>query len=203
MELHHQKHLAAYLKNLEAILGEYDLRNLPASSQEMVSRIRVLSVPEQDREKLIFNGGGVANHEFFFSLLKKNGGTAMPSHLEHSLNKNFGSLDGFKKMFLESALSHRGSGWTWLCVNPEGKKQMAVHTKVPELFICNTHNHDNPSMVDITKNFGIPILCLDLWEHAHYLKFQNRKAEYVEAFWNVVDWQRVEKLQEEAMVQRF
>jgi Fe-Mn family superoxide dismutase len=203
MEIHHQKHWASYVKNLNSLIAEYDLRNLPPSSLEMVTRIRFLSVQEKDRERLIFNGGGVANHEFFFSLLKKNGEMAVPFDLEHSINVNFGTMGNFKKMFQESALSHRGSGWIWLCVNPAGKKQVSVQATVPELFICNTHDHDNPSMMDITKNFGIPVLCLDLWEHAYYLKFQNRKEEYIEAFWNVVNWQRVDELRRMAMVQRF
>jgi Fe-Mn family superoxide dismutase len=188
MELHHGKHLAAYVSNLNALVEKYELTNIPTDLEEFVAHIRDLEVDGEDRRRLSFNAGGMVNHNFFFELLGNPGGTAPDGQLAKALEISFGNWANFKDAFRRNALGVMGSGWTWLYV-PDGESGPDT-----PLAICNTSNHDNPLMVLDGDRRGQPILCLDLWEHAHYLKYQNRRAEFIDAFWSVVNWQKVGEL---------
>jgi Fe-Mn family superoxide dismutase len=204
VEVHYGKCLADCVDNLNSFLGDYDLGNLPENSRELAAGIRFLTIPAEDRDKLIFLAGGVANHELFFSILRPSvNGNWPPEELERVMNANFGTFANFQNCFQEVALSLLGSGWVWLCVRPNGKKVATQSGDVPELFICSTQNHDNPSMLDIAKNFGHPILCLDMWEHAYYLQHQNKKDDYIHFFWPIVNWDKVQANYAEAIVARF
>jgi Fe-Mn family superoxide dismutase len=127
------------------------------------------------------NGGGHFNHALFWTIMGPNGGGTPKGDLSSAINKKFGSFDKFKEEFSNAAATRFGSGWAWLCVN--AKK---------ELFVTSTPNQDNPFM-DIADTPGIPILGLDVWEHAYYLKYQNKRPDYIAAFWNVVNWDEVSK----------
>jgi Fe-Mn family superoxide dismutase len=125
------------------------------------------------------NGGGHWNHTFFWSIMGPNGGGAPTGDLAAAIDAAFGSFDDFKTKFAQAGTTRFGSGWAWLCVGSDGK-----------LFICSTPNQDNPLM-DIAEHKGTPILGLDVWEHAYYLHYQNRRPDYIGAFWNVVNWEEV------------
>jgi Fe-Mn family superoxide dismutase len=181
MELHHGKHLATYVSNLNALIEKYGLTNIPTDLGEFAAYVRSLDMEEIDCRRLAFNAGGVVNHNFYFELLGSPGGTAPEGQLAEALETSFGGLAGFKDAFRQAALGVMGSGWTWLCFQDEETT----------LSICNTANHDNPLTITDADRRGQPILCLDLWEHAHYLKYQNRRAEFIDAFWSVVNWPRV------------
>jgi Fe-Mn family superoxide dismutase len=171
---------------------------------EFAAGIRFLTVAAGDRDRLIFNAGGVVNHEFFFALLRAPIPQNAPTeYVTRAIEESFGTFADFQSSFKKSALALLGSGWTWLCVDPKGRKITDEGLEIPELFICSTQNHDNPAMVDVCKCFGRPILCLDMWEHAYYLQYQNRKADYIDAIWSVIDWDRVEEHCRAAAVSRF
>jgi Fe-Mn family superoxide dismutase len=127
------------------------------------------------------NGGGYWNHEMFWNCMKPNGGGAPGGKLADAINTAFGSFDNFKKQFAEAGTKRFGSGWVWLVKGSDGK-----------LFITSTANQDNPLMNTEEKR-GTPIFCLDVWEHAYYLKYQNKRADYISAFWNVANWDYVQK----------
>jgi superoxide dismutase, Fe-Mn family len=173
MKIHHDKHHAAYVKKLnEALNGKDDL--LGKSVEELLKDID--SLPEEIRGAVINHGGGHANHSLFWKILKK--GVGLEGGIKDAIIKEFGSFESFKEKFSNVALGRFGSGWAWLVVSEGGK-----------LEIMSTANQDSPLM-DGKK----PILGLDVWEHAYYLKYQNKRAEYIEAFWNVVNWERVNEL---------
>jgi len=170
MEIHHGKHHAAYVNNLNAALQgtEHESKSL----EELLAHISTLPAAVRN------NGGGHWNHSFFWEIMSANGGE--PSgDLATAINKTFESLDEMKKQFAQAAATRFGSGWAWLCVDANG-----------ELFITSTPNQDNPLM-DIAEKKGQPILGLDVWEHAYYLHYQNRRPDYVTAWWNVVNWDEV------------
>ncbi|HTG43211.1 MAG TPA: superoxide dismutase [Verrucomicrobiae bacterium] len=173
MEIHHGKHHAAYVANVnKAIAGKADLEN--KSVEELISNMN--AVPEDIRGAVRNNGGGHANHSLFWRIMAKSGGT--PSgKLAEDISASFGSLDAFKEKFEAAGMSRFGSGWAWLIVNKTGKLEVA-----------STPNQDNPLM-DGNK----PVLGCDVWEHAYYLKYQNRRADYLKAWWNVVNWSEVTK----------
>jgi Fe-Mn family superoxide dismutase len=173
MEIHHGKHHAAYVTNLnKAIAGKPDLEK--KSVEELISNMS--AVPEDIRGVVRNNGGGHANHTLFWRIMAKGGGS--PSgKLAEEINATFGSLDGFKEKFEAAGLGRFGSGWAWLIVNKSGKIE-----------VVSTPNQDNPLM-DGNK----PVLGCDVWEHAYYLKYQNRRADYLKAWWNVVNWAEVAK----------
>lgn len=174
MEIHHGKHHAAYVNNVnDALKDQPELAAL--SADELIKNLA--KVPEGIRGKVRNNAGGHVNHTLFWSLLKKDAG-APSGALAAAINAAFGDLAGFKAKFKEACLARFGSGWAWLVVK-DGK-----------LAITSTPNQDNPVM----DGAGTPILGLDVWEHAYYLKFQNRRADFVEAFWNVVNWGKVAEL---------
>jgi superoxide dismutase, Fe-Mn family len=171
MEIHHTKHHAAYTNNLNAALdGHADLQR--KSLEDLLGAIN--SVPESIRTAVRNNGGGYANHNLFWTVIAPGGGTAS-SDLANAINAKFGSMDAFKEKFASAAATRFGSGWAWLVVKSDGS-----------LDVYSTANQDSPLMDGDT-----PILGLDVWEHAYYLNYQNRRPDYIKAFWNIVNWSEV------------
>lgn len=150
----------------------------PKDVNELISDLK--KVPESVRTAVRNNGGGHANHSFFWEILAKNNGELPSGELEKAINKEFGSFEAFKEKFAAAAAGRFGSGWAWLCVKPD-----------KSLFICSTANQDSPLMTGVVETPGKPILGLDVWEHAYYLHYQNRRPDYVSAFWHVVNWAKV------------
>ncbi len=178
MNIHHGKHHNTYVTNLNAALeGHPELAG--KSVEELVSNLD--AVPENIRTAVRNNGGGHANHSLFWTLLSPNGGGAPTGELADAINEAFGSFDKFKDEFAKAAAGRFGSGWAWLIVD-NGK-----------VAVTSTPNQDTPLMEGKT-----PILGLDVWEHAYYLNYQNRRPDYINAFWNVVNWDEVAKLYNEA-----
>ncbi|MDV2683169.1 superoxide dismutase [Alkalihalophilus sp. As8PL] len=178
MNIHHGKHHNTYVTKLNAALeGHDDLQG--KSIEELVSNLD--AVPEDIRGAVRNNGGGHANHTFFWQILCPNGGGTPTGELANAINEEFGSFEAFKEKFADAGASRFGSGWAWLIV--DGGK----------LAITSTPNQDTPLMEGKT-----PILGLDVWEHAYYLNYQNRRPDYINAFWNVVKWDEVAKRYEEA-----
>ena len=176
MEIHHSKHHNAYVTKLNAAIDGTDL-----GSQSIESLISDLSqVPESSRAAVRNNGGGHANHSLFWSVLSPNGGGNPTGELASKIDAAFGSFDAFKEKFEAAAATRFGSGWAWLCKKDDGS-----------LCVCSTPNQDSPLMNGVTDCPGTPILGLDVWEHAYYLNYQNRRPDYIAAFWNVVDWDAV------------
>ena len=173
MNIHHTKHHNTYVTNLNnALQGNEEL--LSKSVEEVISNLD--AVPESARTAVRNNGGGHANHSLFWQILSPNGGGEPTGELAEAINKKFGSLANFKEEFTKAATTRFGSGWAWLVVNNG------------ELEVTSTPNQDNPLMEGKT-----PVLGLDVWEHAYYLKYQNRRPEYITSFWNIVNWDEVAK----------
>jgi Fe-Mn family superoxide dismutase len=172
MEIHYTKHHAAYIKNVnEAIAAE----NIAyANEKDFFANASKLSAKARN------NSGGAWNHNFFWQVMKPNGGGAPTGKIADAINASFGSFDKFKEQFSKAGVTRFGSGWAWL-VSDNGK-----------LKVGSTPNQDNPLM-DVGDLHGTPLLALDVWEHAYYLKYQNKRAEYVENWWNVVNWDEVAK----------
>ena len=178
MQIHHDRHHATYVNNLNAALeGHADLQSKPLN--ELLASLD--SVPENIRTAVRNNGGGHANHTLFWEIMSPNGGGQPTGALADAINSTFGSFENFKTEFTKAATGRFGSGWAWLVMN-NGK-----------LAITSTPNQDNPIMEGKT-----PILGLDVWEHAYYLKYQNKRPDYIAAFWNVVNWAEVNKRYEAA-----
>ena len=184
MEIHHDKHHGAYVTNVnKAIAGKGDLEH--KSVEDLIRNLN--AVPADVRTAVRNNGGGHANHSMFWKLLAPKSGGVPSGKLADDLKAGFGSFDAFKEKFEAAGLGRFGSGWAWLVVN---------HGK---LEIVSTANQDNPLMgKDVCGAEGVPVFGCDVWEHAYYLKYQNRRAEYLKAVWNVVNWQEVSKLYEAA-----
>ncbi|MGV3533405.1 MAG: superoxide dismutase [Chthoniobacteraceae bacterium] len=178
MEIHHDKHHAAYVTNLnKALESAPDAAN--KSAEELIADLN--SVPESVRTMVRNNGGGHVNHTFFWKLLGTNAGQPT-GKLAEAITSTFGSFDEFKEKFAAAAAGRFGSGWAWLVVN--GGK----------LEICSTANQDNPIMGKAVAGCeGKPVLGLDVWEHAYYLNYQNRRPDYVKAWWNVMNWEAAEQ----------
>ena len=171
MQIHHGKHHQAYVDNLnKAIAGT---PNEGKSLEDLVENAGSISPAVRN------NGGGHWNHTFFWNSLAPNAGGAPSGKLADAINEAFGSFDAFKEKFANAGMTRFGSGWAWLIVKKDGK-----------LDICSTANQDNPLM-DVADVKGVPILGVDVWEHAYYLKYQNKRADYLAAFWNVVNWNKV------------
>jgi len=179
MEIHHDKHHGAYVTNVnKAIAGKADLEK--KSVEDLIKNLS--AVPEDIRGVVRNNGGGHANHSFFWKILGPNAGGAPTGKLADDIKATFGSFDAFKEKFEAAGLGRFGSGWAWLVAN-NGK-----------LEIVSTANQDNPIMGKAVSGVeGKPVLGCDVWEHAYYLKYQNRRADYLKAFWNVVNWPEVAK----------
>jgi len=175
MEIHHDKHHGAYVTNLnKALESAPELQNKPV---EELLQNNLGVVPEQIKTAVRNNGGGHANHSLFWTLLTKNGGGAPKGEVESVISSNFGGFDSFKEKFTAAATSRFGSGWAWLVKDASGKFE-----------ITSTANQDSPLMEGKK-----PILGLDVWEHAYYLKYQNRRPDYITAWWNVINWDEVNK----------
>ena len=174
MEIHHTKHHQAYINNVNnAIKGKADLES--KSVEDLIANIN--AIPEDIRNVVRNNGGGHANHTFFWTIIGPHAGGQPQGKVAAAINQAFGSFDAFKEKFAQAATTRFGSGWAWLSVAKDGK-----------LEISSTANQDSPLMEGKT-----PILGIDVWEHAYYLHYQNRRPDYIAAFWNVVNWQEVEK----------
>lgn len=184
MEIHHDKHHGAYVTNLnKAIAGKADLEK--KSIEQLIGSLA--SVPEEIRGAVRNNGGGHANHSMFWKLLGPKTGGAPAGALADAIKSTFGSFDAFKEKIEAAGAGRFGSGWAWLVVN--GGK----------LEVCSTPNQDNPLMGKaIAGCEGKPIFGVDVWEHAYYLKYQNKRADYLKAVWNVVNWSEVAKNYEAA-----
>ena len=168
MEIHHTKHHQAYTTNLNNAIADTDLAN--ASIEEIL-------VACKDKPAVRNNGGGYWNHNLFWEIMSPNGGGTPSGELAQAIDAAFGSFEGFKDAFAKAAMTRFGSGWAWLCVS-NGK-----------LEVCSTANQDNPLMGEGCQ--GTPILGLDVWEHAYYLNYQNRRPDYIEAFFKVINWEVV------------
>jgi Fe-Mn family superoxide dismutase len=179
MEVHYSKHHAGYTKKFNKAVEANNLGDM----QLFEIFANISSYPDAVRN----NGGGYYNHLLFWQILSPGPATQPSGDLAEAILADFGGYDTFTDQFNTAAKTVFGSGWAWLSVNEEGK-----------LFISQTSNQDNPLM-DVAKDRGIPILCLDVWEHAYYLKFQNKRAEFIENFWNVVNWPEVERRYAEAI----
>ncbi|MFM2292608.1 MAG: hypothetical protein RIS29_2421 [Bacteroidota bacterium] len=179
MRIHHDLHHATYVSNLNKTLEKYP-ELYKKSIEELIANINEL--PKEIQTAVRNNGGGVYNHTFFWNIMAPAGSGAISPRLDRILTDNFGNVESFKIEFEKAALSRFGSGWAWLIKDSKG-----------ELKIVSTPNQDNCLMQN-SEMKGKPILCIDVWEHAYYLKYQNKRAAYVKAFWNVVNWKEVEKL---------
>ena len=169
MEIHYSRHHQAYVDNLNKALPGTGFEN--SSIEEILKSVSTLPVAIRN------NGGGHYNHSFFWNLLTPQGGNTPTAELAQAITSTFGSFDAFKQKFTEAATTRFGSGWAWLIVDSSGK-----------LAITSTPNQDNPLM-DVAEVKGTPVLGLDVWEHAYYLKYQNKRPDYIAAFWNVVNWE--------------
>ena len=179
MEIHHGKHHAAYVANLnKAIAGKPDLEAKPI--EKLIANMD--AIPADIRNAVRNNGGGHANHSMFWKTIGPKAGGAPTGQLADAINAAFSGFDKFKEQFEAGGVGRFGSGWVWLILNKEGK-----------LAIVSTGNQDNPIMEG-----NKPILGCDVWEHAYYLKYQNRRADYLKAWWNVVNWPVVTKVYEES-----
>jgi Fe-Mn family superoxide dismutase len=173
MEIHHTKHHQTYINNVNAAL-----ENNPLGDQPVEQLVQLIdSLPENLKGVVRNNGGGHANHSLFWTVMSPSGGGAPTGSVAAAIDSDLGGFDAFKDAFTKAALTRFGSGWAWLSVTPAGK-----------LVVESTGNQDSPLMTGNT-----PILGLDVWEHAYYLKYQNRRPEYISAFYNVVDWQEVSR----------
>jgi Fe-Mn family superoxide dismutase len=176
MEIHHTKHHQAYITNLNNAIAGTDLEG--KTIDEILSKCK-------DKPAVRNNGGGYWNHNLFWEIMSPKGGGQPTGNLAEAINSTFGSFETFKEEFGKAGITRFGSGWAWLCVE-KGK-----------LVICSTPNQDNPLMGEGCS--GTPILAMDVWEHAYYLKYQNRRPDYVSAFFNVINWEEVSRRFEAAL----
>jgi len=179
MEIHYSKHHKAYFDNFVKAATENKIDQL--SLEDIFAKVSAFPAAIRN------NGGGYYNHMLFWQVMGPNAGGQPEGALMDAINKTFGSFDRFKSEFEAAAKTQFGSGWAWLAVDADGK-----------LFVAQTPNQDNPLM-DVAAKRGTPVLALDVWEHAYYLKYQNRRPDYVGNFWNVVNWTKVAELYKEAV----
>lgn len=173
MEIHHGKHHQGYTNKLNAAIEGTDLEGKSIED--------ILKGMDMNNGALRNNGGGYFNHCLFWEVMSPNGGGEPTGELADAINAAYGSIESFKEAFAKAAATRFGSGWAWLCVHAGGKVE-----------VCSSPNQDNPMMPGIGCG-GTPILGLDVWEHAYYLNYQNRRPDYISAFWNVVNWDEVSK----------
>ena len=174
MRIHHGKHHAGYTKKLNAAIEGTDLDGTPIED--------ILTGLDMNNTAVRNNGGGFYNHDLFWKVMGPNGGGTPTGDLAKAIDDAYGSFDAFKEAFSKAAATRFGSGWAWLCVHEGGKVE-----------VCSSPNQDNPLMPGVGCD-GTPILGLDVWEHAYYLKYQNRRPDYIEAFFNVINWGAVSEL---------
>lgn len=172
MEIHHDRHHNAYVTNLNAAVKDTPLEG--KSLEELFATISTLTPAVRN------NGGGHFNHDLFWNILSANGGGSPVGTLAAAIDAKFGSFDAFKEEFKKAGLTRFGSGWAWLVAQKDGS-----------VAVSSTPNQDNPLM-DVADVKGFPVIGLDVWEHAYYLKFQNKRPDYIDAFWSVVDWNKAE-----------
>jgi superoxide dismutase, Fe-Mn family len=172
MEIHHDRHHNAYVTNLNAAVKDTPLEG--KTLEELFASISTLAPAVRN------NGGGHFNHDLFWNILSPNGGGAPVGTLAAAIDAKFGSFDAFKEEFKKAGLTRFGSGWAWLVAQKDGS-----------VAVSSTPNQDNPLM-DVADVKGFPVIGLDVWEHAYYLKFQNKRPDYIDAFWSVVDWTKAE-----------
>lgn len=172
MEIHHGKHHNAYVTNLNAAIAGTDL---DGKSLEELMKVAGSNTAVRN------NGGGHWNHSLFWEIISPKGGGLPSGELAAAINAKFGTFEAFKETFNKAAATRFGSGWAWLCIDTK-----------KELCVCSSPNQDNPLM-DVSECPGTPILGLDVWEHAYYLHYQNRRPDYIAAFWNVINWDAVSK----------
>lgn len=172
MEIHHGKHHAGYTNNLNNAIAGTDMEG---------KSIEDLLANHTDNNAVRNNGGGYYNHDLFWKVMSPNGGGTPSGELADAISSAYGSFDGFKEEFSKAAATRFGSGWAWLCVHKGGKVE-----------VCSSPNQDNPLMPNVGCG-GTPILGLDVWEHAYYLNYQNRRPDYIAAFFNVINWGEVSK----------
>lgn len=177
MEIHHSKHHNGYTTKLNAAIEGTELEN--KSIEEILSNVSSASSGVRN------NGGGFYNHRLFWEVMSPNGGGSPEGELAQLIDQSFGSFESFKEKFSNAAATQFGSGWAWLIY------------KDGQLKVSSTPNQDNPLM-DLAEEKGTPILGLDVWEHAYYLNYQNRRPDYIQAFFNVIDWNKVNELLQEA-----
>jgi superoxide dismutase, Fe-Mn family len=183
MEIHHTKHHQTYITKVNEAIAGTELESLPV--EKLISDLS--RVPNEKRMVVRNNGGGHANHTLFWTLIGPNGGGSPSGDLAAAIDRDFGSFDKFKEVFGAAATTRFGSGWAWLVI------------QAGKLVVGSTANQDNPIMGQAVAGLeGKPILALDVWEHAYYLKYQNRRPDYIASFWNVVQWAQVAKLFAEA-----
>lgn len=183
MQLHHDVHHQTYVNNLNAALTEH-----PKQAEKTLEELmKIHSLPHNIQTAVRNNGGGHYNHSLFWRVLTPSGQSIFGGVIEPAILEQFGSFENFKTAFEKAAISQFGSGWAWLIVLKDGK-----------LAITSTANQDNPLM-DIAEVQGTPILALDVWEHAYYLKYKSKRADYAKAFWNIVNWDEVNRLYVEAL----
>ena len=179
MEIHHGKHHQTYINNLNAALeGNTILAEKPVN--ELIADLS--QIPEGIRGAVRNNGGGHSNHTFFWEVISPSGGGIPSGSLGEAITSAFGSFDSFKDAFTKAALTRFGSGWAWLIKSGDSVQ------------VTSTPNQDSPLMEGIADDTGLPLIGLDVWEHAYYLNYQNRRPDYISAFWNVVDWDRANAL---------
>ncbi len=184
MEIHHGKHHNTYVTKLNAALEQHpELADKPV--EELIAKIG--DIPQGIRTAVRNNGGGHANHALFWQIMSAQGGGEPSGALGDAIREAWGSFDAFREAFGNAAVGRFGSGWAWLIVDNSGK-----------LRITSTPNQDNPLMADTAEEPGTPIIGLDVWEHAYYLKYQNRRPDYIEAWWNVVNWDEANRRYERA-----
>ena len=172
MEIHHSKHHNGYTNNLNAAIAGTDLENKSIET--------ILGNLDMSNKAVRNNGGGFYNHSLFWNVMNPEGKEALSGDLKDAILAAYGSFEDFKTAFSKAAATQFGSGWAWLCVHEGGKVE-----------VCSTPNQDNPLMPGVSCG-GTPILGLDVWEHAYYLNYQNRRPDYIEAFFNVINWKEVE-----------
>ncbi|MEN8187510.1 MAG: superoxide dismutase [Bacteroidota bacterium] len=177
MEIHHSKHHNGYTNNLNNAIADTELEE--RSIEDILKNLDLKNTAVRN------NGGGYFNHNLYWKIMSPNGGGEPDGDLANAIQTDFGNFNNFKDIFSKAAATRFGSGWAWLCVHKGGK-----------LDICSTANQDNPLMPE-TGCGGIPILGLDVWEHAYYLNYQNRRPDYINAFYNVINWEEVSKRFEE------
>lgn len=182
MKIHHTRHHQTYINNLNAAVEGTEYANLPV--EELVAKLKTL--PENLQGPVRNNGGGHANHSLFWTVMSPNGGGQPKGGVAQAIDRDLGGFEKFKEAFTKAAVSRFGSGWAWLSVTPDKK-----------LVVESTANQDSPLMKGIASG-NTPILGLDVWEHAYYLKYQNRRPEYIAAFYNVINWDEVERRYQEA-----
>ena len=180
MEIHHSKHHQTYITKLNDALKNAEGYEAPEDIYDLIADLP--AVPENIRTAVRNNAGGHANHTFFWKILSRRGPSIPQGSLNEAINAKFEHFEAFKEKFEAAGVGRFGSGWVWLCVKSD-----------KDICICSTPNQDSPLMQGVVECPGTPIIGLDVWEHAYYLKYQNRRPDYIKAFWEVVNWEQAEE----------